>query len=290
LGFLREYLAAAKNRTRGSRCENELVKPEIKNMPMLLVVGGGLFGSVAAAYARSRGATALVFDAGLEGAASPAAAGLFHETWAGRKLRDHYARAAPLLDRLYGIRGVHLEDDAGGVVELSFVPPAAILEPFPLRQRVTAVGDGWLEADGRRYEGWVYVAAGVWCGRLVPDLEVYGKAGSAYLFPGESSGRIRRLEAGRQALRFVREAGLTYFSDGTAERDHTAEHDRRTLAQAAACGLTGEPVRLPGRRPYTPGGPVFRKIGERTVVATGGRKMGTVLAASFARRLIEEEM
>jgi hypothetical protein len=203
-------------------------------VPDLLIVGGGLFGSVAAAYARSRGIGALVFDAGLEGAASPAAAGLFHESWAGRKLRDHYARALPVLDKLYGVRRVWLENDAGAVVELSFVPPAAILEATPVRQSVTAVGDGWLEADGHRYEGWVYIAAGVWCGEFVPGLEVYGKAGSAYLFPGENSGRIRQLAYGRQALRFVRDPGATYFSDGTAERDHSAER-----TQGCGCGVVG---------------------------------------------------
>ena len=77
-------------------------------MPTLLVVGGGLFGSQAAAYARSRGIEAKVFDPGLAGAASPAAAGLFKEAWTAAKWRDHYHRALPLLERLYGIRTVHL--------------------------------------------------------------------------------------------------------------------------------------------------------------------------------------
>ena len=72
---------------------------------------------------------------------------------------------------------------------------------------------------------------------------------------------------------------------------HTADHDRQTLARAAAMGLAGEPAgRLWGRRPYVPGGPVFRKVGRRTWVATGGRKLGTVLGASFAGRLVEEEL
>jgi hypothetical protein len=119
---------------------------------------------------------------------------------------------------------------------------------------------------------------------------VYGKAGAAYLFAGETTGRIEPIAYGRQALRFVRDPGTTYFSDGTAERDYHGDHDRQTLERAAIMGLTGEPLRrLWGWRPYVSGGPVFRRIGERTWVATGGRKMGTILAASFARRLIEDE-
>jgi glycine/D-amino acid oxidase-like deaminating enzyme len=260
-------------------------------MATLLVVGGGLFGSPAAAYARSRGIEAVVFDAGLPGAASPAAAGLFQEAWAGKKLRQHFHQALPLLDRLYGLRHVTLIRDDGGRESLLFVPPTAILEPNPIRQRVTAVGNGWLEAGGERYEGWVYVAAGVWCEGFSPGLGVYGKAGASFVFPGEGPGRIRPLDHGRQAISFVRDEGTTHFCDGTAERDYTPDHDRRTLERAAALGLTEAPVkRFWGRRPYTPGGPVFRKIGSRTWLATGGRKLGTLLGASFARRLVEEEL
>src|SRR5438477_414520 len=150
----------------------------MRTMPSLLVVGGGLFGSQAAAYARSKGIEALVFDAALHGA--------------------------------------------------------------------------------------------------------------ALVVAGEREGRIRPLGPGRQALAFVRDAGSTYFSDGTAERAYTAEHDRATLARAAAQGLTEPVQRYWGRRPYTPGGPVFQKIGTRTWLATGGRKLGTLLGASYARRLVEE--
>jgi glycine/D-amino acid oxidase-like deaminating enzyme len=257
----------------------------------LFVVGGGLFGSLAAAYARSKGVEAVVFDARLDGAASPAAAGLFKEAWAGKKWRVYYHQALPLLDKLYGVRCVALTGDDGGRESFLFVPPGAVLEAAPRRERVTSVGDGWLEAGGKRYEGWVYVAAGVWCEQFLPGLAVSGKAGSAFVFPGERQGRILALAPGRQAVAFVRDAGATYFSDGTAEPAFTVDHDRQTLARAAALGLTGEPARrLWGRRPYTPGGPVFRKVGARTWLATGGRKLGTILGAACARRLVEEEL
>jgi glycine/D-amino acid oxidase-like deaminating enzyme len=260
-------------------------------MPALLVVGGGLFGAQAAAWARHHNIEALVFDPGLDGAASRAAAGLFKESWMGKKLHHHYEHAIVLLDRLYGLRTVSLTDDTGKNEHLSFVPPTVILEPQPLRLSVTSIGDGWLEAGGQRYHGWVYVAAGVWSEAFLPGLGVYGKAGSSFLFAGERAGHIRPIAHGRQAITFVRDPGLTYFSDGTAEPAWTPDHDRQSLERAAALGLTGAPAqRLWGRRPYVPGGPVFKKIGNRTWLATGGRKMGTILGASFARRLVEEEL
>jgi glycine/D-amino acid oxidase-like deaminating enzyme len=260
-------------------------------MPTLLVVGGGLFGSQAAAYARSKGIEAVVFDPGLDGAASHAAAGLFTEAWAGKKLREHYHRALPLLERLYGVGHVSLTHDDGTTETLLFVPPRLILDPAPVRQLVTAVGDGSLEAGGRRHEGWVYVAAGVWCEQFLPGLGVRSKAGAAFVFPGERPGRMRQVTPSRQAVAFVRDAGTTHFSDGTAEEDYIEEHERQSLRLAAEMGLDGQPVaRLWGRRPYTAGGPVFWKVGARTWLATGGRKMGTILGAAFARRLVEEEL
>jgi hypothetical protein len=259
-------------------------------MPVLLVVGGGLFGSLAAACARAHGVEAVVFDAGLPGAASPAAAGLFAERWAGRKLAEHHIRALPLLERLYGIRTVNFRHDDGLPEPLLFVPPSAILDPEPVRCRVEMVGDGWLEAEGRRFDGWVYVAAGAWSDVLVPGPGVYAKEGRAFLFPGEHSPRIHPIGAGRQALAFPRDPGTTYFSDGTAEREYAADHERLTLTRAAEIGLT-RPIRsLAGRRPYAPGGPVFLRAGRRTWVGSGGRKMGTILGASFARRLVEQEL
>jgi glycine/D-amino acid oxidase-like deaminating enzyme len=259
--------------------------------PTLLVVGGGLFGSQAAAYARFKGWEALVFDPGLPGAASAAAAGIFKEEWAGTKYQTAFQQALPILDQLYGLRHLELEHDSGFRESFLWVPPARILEPNPIRQRVTAVGDGWLGAGEQRYDGLVYIAAGVWCRDFHAKLKVVGKAGTAFVFEGERSGRIRPIARGRQALAFVRDTGNTYFSDGTAEERYTEEHERQSLARAADFGLTGTPLRrLHGIRPYAPGGVFFQSISAKTWLATGGRKMGTILGAYCARRLVDEEL
>src|SRR5262249_53574404 len=152
--------AVALPRDVGGRRASEVVLARAR-VPTLFVVGGGLYGSLAAAYARSRGIEAVVFDPGLPGAASHAAAGLFRKEWAGKRFLGHFCQAVPVLERLYGIRQVSLKRDDGMKETLLFVPPWAVMETAPRRERVTSVGDGWLEAGGRRYEGWVYVAAGV---------------------------------------------------------------------------------------------------------------------------------
>src|SRR5262249_53365650 len=151
------------------------------------------------------------------------AAGLFKETWAGKKGAEHFRRAVSILDLLYGLRHVNLTDEQGNVEAFLCVPPSAIIERNPIRQAVTAVGDGWLEADGRRYEGWIYIAAGVWSATIVPGLKITGKAGTSFIFDGERAGRIQALSRGRQAIAFVRDPGGTFFSDGTAEMHYTEQ-------------------------------------------------------------------
>jgi hypothetical protein len=245
---------------------------------------------LAAALARARGRRAIVFDAAFAGAASPAAAGLFKEAWAGTRFGDHFRRALPVLEQLFGLRSVSLRHDDGRCESFLCVPPSTSLEKNPLRQRVTAIGDGWLEADGARHEGLVYVAAGVWCDAFMADLEILGKVGTAFVFAGARTGRIREVAYGRQAVAFERDAGSTYFSDGTAALDYTDAHERQSLDRAASFGLASPMTRLWGRRPYTRGGPLFVQLSPHTWLATGGRKMGTILGASFARRLIEEEL
>ena len=259
-------------------------------MSRLLVVGGGLFGSLAAAHARRLGREVVVFDPGLPGAASPAAAGLFSPAWVGRKHAAIYAEAVGVLEALFPIRDVVFERSDGGQETIRFIPPALILERAPVRETVTAIGDGWLATESGRQEGLVYVAAGVWSSRFAPDLDIIGKAGAAFRFAGETAARISLGErSGRHsALAFVREAGAAYFNDGTAEVDFGPENERRTLDRAGAMSLTDPIERLWGIRPYTRGGPVFRRLGARTWLATGGRKLGTLFGAVFARRLLEE--
>ena len=231
-----------------------------------------------------------MFDPGLAGGASPAAAGLFKEDWVSKKNRQLYLQALPILDRLYGIRSVQLAHADEHVETYQWVSPTLILEKNPLRQLVTAVGDGWLEASGRRYEGWVYIAAGVWSGGFLSGLAVTGKAGSSFIFGGESPGRVQPLSRGRQAYAFVRDPGTTYFSDGTAERDFTPEHDLQSLRRAADLGLPDGPLRrIHGIRPYTSGGVFFQKIGAN-LVGNGRTEDGHGPGGRLWRRLVEEEL
>jgi glycine/D-amino acid oxidase-like deaminating enzyme len=275
----------------------------------LLVVGGGLFGSLAAAYARLHGREAVVFDPGLPGAASPAAAGLFCAAWTGRKHAAIYPEAVAVLEALAPVRDLVFEHPDGSRETIRFVPPSAILEPAPIHETVTDVGDGWLVTESGRHEGLVYVAAGIWSRRFA-DIDIVGKAGAAFRFAGETPARLSPGErrglsppkirsdctfpeginpsARQSTLAFVREPGSTYFNDGTAEVDYGPDHERRSLERAGEMGLTEPIERLWGIRPYTPGGPVFRRLGSRTWLATGGRKLGTLFGAVFARRLMQE--
>ena len=241
----------------------------------------------------SKGIETVVFDAGLEGAASPASVGLSRPEWLGKKLEHQWAVGLAVLERLYKPRNIELTGADGSIEQLPV--PAAGRRP---RTRA-CTPDG----DGRRR-------------RLARSGRTASRKAS-FMWPPGSGARVlcptwrcvaRRAPAGSsrarnpiafgpsptdaQAVAFVREPGQILFADGTAEEQYIPDHDRQSLARAAELfGLTDPPLaRRYGIRPFTPGGPLFKRLGQPTWLATGAHKLGIIMGAAYARRLIEEEM
>ena len=164
-------------------------------MSTLFIVGGGLFGSLAAAYARSKGIEAIVFDSARREPLRPRPPGCSRNAGPDASCTRITACASSAGSTLSHppILLTHDRRDAGATESLLFVPPVGHPGAEPQSaSEVTSVGDGWLEAAGQRYEGWVYLAAGVWSGQFLPSLGVFGKAGAAFVFPGEHEGRMRQ--------------------------------------------------------------------------------------------------
>ncbi len=273
---------------------------------MLLIVGGGLFGSLAALWARHKGIEAIVFDSGKMGSASPAAMGIFRSDFFEDKHQPLYTSGLAVLETLGKVRSVSLRryERANDYLFLNnsesflFARPGDILEQNADKRNVNAVGDGWITVnnpDGStsRYEGNVYVAAGIWVSQLLPPMLVVPRWGSAYAFAktaNDQESKIVSLPQSRHAISFERDEGLMHFVDGTSAEIHTRANQQATLHCASDMGLYNPVMVWLGQKPYCQGGPVFDKLGSRLWVGTGGRQYGTVVAASFAKRLVEEEI
>jgi hypothetical protein len=256
----------------------------------LIIVGGGLFGSLAARLAAEAGHQILLIDSLKPYRASPAAAGVWRDGWI-KKLGDEGREGVEVLRRLGVIRRLKLWSSKGPL-DASFVPPSALLCPVSLNAEVASVEDGVVHTrDKGSFEGLVYVAAGIWTRHLVPQCPIVsGRYGAALLFRGGTVPRIETWAPYRQSLAFVRDAGSTYFSDGTAvvASSWGLQRIQETAGRAAEMGLTRHVDILAGARPYAAGGPWFARVGRRTWAATGGEKSGTVLGAAFAARLMRE--
>lgn len=264
----------------------------------LVVVGAGLFGSVAAALARARGLKVLVVDDARKGAASRCSACLFKPSWLGSLSREERETAYAVLGELYGVEQVALQTQVPGVqLTLDWVPPARILRPPDRKGTVldvtrsgVQIGNGLIEA------GAVLLAAGVWGRELAPSMpEVRALAGLSVRSEGAVKPSFRVWAPYKQAILFNVEKDVAWFGDGSAIlKEHwTPEREAQTVQRAVRAGL-GRKERVMetrlGYRPRVEGHPAgyFERVRRGLYVSNGGAKNGTVLAALQAAMLMKE--
>ena len=263
----------------------------------LIVVGGGLLGSVAAALAREFGREVTVIDSAEPEAGSPAAAGLVHEPWLPKAVPDYQA-GLETIDRLYGwkklsFRAVSLSGPpTKAVSEYRLLSPSTVLCPDPVRETVREVRDGLVLTDRGEHRGLVYVAAGAWTPRLVACPPVSPRAGLAMFYPGETEPLMAYYSGFHyeRGYLFTREPGVTYFCDGAAVRAEawSAKHAERATARASLLGLGRPAGARKGLRPFCAAGPWFGRVAPKVWAATGAAKYGTVTAGAFAARLLRQ--
>lgn len=264
-------------------------------MSSVIIVGAGLFGSIAAKVARAHGHDVTVIDDGRPNAGSDAAACLLKPSWAS-KLGRVWKEGMDVLNREYEVKTLAFRSGIGISINLQWVDPKTVLMPEDRSETVTKVEDGVVETNfGGRYEGIVLIATGVWANHLIPDLEsIASKVGAAIIYNYEiEEPRIWAYAPYKQAIAFVRDRGMTWFGDGTAILLKNWDESRitRTVLRGCHLELNQERVKryIVGQRPFTrsPYG-IFKQVSPKTWVVTGGGKNGTILGAYYAQRFVEE--
>lgn len=265
----------------------------------LLVVGGGIFGQVMAAKARSEGAAVLVLDALKDNAGSKPSACLMKPSWFSKFDKDLYTASLLELDKLFGVK--ELVFRAGPLkVKVNWVNPLTILNSNPIEKAsITSVGDGWVaDREGKRWEARrVVVAAGCWSGELVEVAGLGAKAGWAFRFSGTvEEPFIRPWAPYKQIVAFNIESNVTWVGDGSTLNVASATPERKEKSRlrcadaikknASACSS------VLGLRPYCApfrsGEPCYmRQVSPGVWVITGGGKNGTLAAGWCASRVRE---
>lgn len=263
----------------------------------VIVVGAGLFGSIAASFLRARGASVTVVDCRERYAASPAAGCVLKPSWLSSLSREEIATGYSVLESLYRVQHLVFRANLGVPVKADHITPNSILLEAA-RERVTKVGNGvvYLE-NGAMLKGHVLVAAGVWSQQLVDMPPIKGLYGASLQFSGATlpEPKISVYAPYKQAVA-LNIGRRVWMGDGTSLIESSwmqSAPDRitRTAERAKTLfGLDGKYGYEVGARPYVEGHKqgYFAKVFPRTWVSTGGAKNGTMLAALNAHLFAKE--
>lgn len=260
----------------------------------VIIVGGGLFGSIAAAALRDAGMDVALIDDGRPRSGSRAAGCLMKPSWLTRMGRDNVDASFRLLDRLYGLRTISLK--AGPLsVNAEWINPDEVMSSprivghiakvasFPGGNRVRFRD---MEAMDARH---VIVAAGVWTRDLIRGVPVVGKAGASVRLKNlPEDNRISVWAPYKQLVRFSHES-FRWAGDGTAilSKNWNLERERACLDRIIA--FAGEGETRVGIRPFadTPDPAALEEVAPGLWSLTGGGKNGTAAAGWAAAKLLE---
>lgn len=271
----------------------------------IIVVGAGLFGSIAATLCRAEGHEVTVIDAGLPWAASKASGCVLAPSWLSSLSSAQIDTAMGVLRSLYTVHDLEFQTNLLKKFKAQRVHTPDVLVKPDVEGRVTGVGNGAVAVsiDGRpsgQLFGKVLVAAGIGSRALLPRMPpIRALWGASMLIPSKmKEPRLHVYAPYRQAVAFEMAEGWTWFGDGTALIEKTWMHERQARIQATVHragqlfklrGLSTSQVR-DGARPYVEGykAGYFGKVDKNTWVSTGGAKLGTVLAALQAHQFLKE--
>ena len=264
----------------------------------VIIVGSGLFGSIAATLARSRGHDVTVVSDLQHMAASRASGCVLAPSWLSSLTGRDVDTGMNVLRALYDVHDLEFQTNLFKTFKAQRVDPDLVLVKPDVLEKVERVFNGKvLLANGEELKGVVLVAAGVWSAELVEMPKMRGLYGASVRFDSQlPTPRIHVYAPYRQAVGFQLNRRQVWFGDGTAliRKSWQESQDARiatTINRGAEFfGLRGKHRAQVGIRPYVEGfkAGYFQRVHPGTWVSTGGAKNGTVLAAAQAARFIEE--
>lgn len=272
----------------------------------IIIVGGGLFGSIAAKLAREAGHEVCVIDNKAPWAASKASGCVIAPSWLSSLSREQIDTGMGVLNDLYTVHDIEFQTNALAKFKAKRIAPSDILGDPTIIGEVTEVLDGVVkfvikgDTTVSAMRGKVLVAAGIGtAGHLIKAMpEMRGLWGASMRFRGAiDCPRIHAYAPYKQAVAFQLNKREVWMGDGTALVDKTWRESREgridnTARRGASLfGLSLEQVKFAeGARPYVNGHKAgfFVKVTPNVWVSTGGAKNGTLLAAASAAQFLRE--
>lgn len=265
----------------------------------VIVIGAGLFGSIAATLARAHGHDVTVVDAARPWAASKASGCVLAPSWLSALDRTQIDTGMGVLEELYQVERVDFRGPLGITFKAHRIDPRKVLltpDFVDVVQSVSSRGVRLERAGDLR--GVVLVAAGIESHKLLPQIPVVkGLWGASLRIQGQlDEPRIHVYAPYRQAVAFNLDRRSVWMGDGTSLVESTwqktaPERVAQTTQRAAELfRLTGKTSVAIGARPSVAGykAGLFAKVMPNVWVSTGGAKNGTMLAAWQAHQFLQE--
>jgi glycine/D-amino acid oxidase-like deaminating enzyme len=271
-------------------------------MAKVIIVGAGLFGSIAAQLAHRAGHKVTVVDAARPWAASKASGCVMAPSWVTSLDSEEIATAGKVLNSLFKVHPLAFKTHLGLTFNAHRVDPRDVIVATDVAGVVTSVDDGEVHVDSKgsnmTLRGKVLVAAGIESMNLIKMPPIRALWGASVLFQKDKleHPRLHVYAPYRQAVAFQIRPSIVWMGDGTAlvtktwEREHARREQETVERGRRLFGLNGGPVRVQvGARPYVEGHKkgYFAQVSPSTWVATGGAKNGTLLAALYAQKFVE---
>lgn len=272
----------------------------------VIIIGGGLFGSVMSATLRRDGHKVVIIDNKEPEAGSAPAACLMKPGWFSSMGKENYEPALELLDELYGVQDLPFKVGKFGIEvsqTIHWVRPKSILCEEAVYGSVWHIVDSGTDVKVLYHEmdhtsrvifaKMIIVAAGIWTDKLVKlgDWKLEGRKGMAFTYKGQlKAQRIVPWAPYRQLIAFNRGRDEAWVGDGTAilPRNWSEDHERASESRGRPYteGLP-EVSRISGIRPYVKGAKpcLVHQSSPRVWAVTGGAKNGTIAAGWAAHYL-----
>ena len=277
----------------------------------IIIVGAGLFGCIAAAWARKAGHNVTVISESRPFEASKASGCVLAPSWLSALSKQELQTAMQVLEELYPVHDITFNE--GGLLPFKAkrVHPDDVLFAPDIEAKVLSVGDGVVKyqephsAGTQRtgtLRGTVLVAAGIWCQELISDMPaIKGLYGASLRVYGlKTQPKLKVYAPYKQAVMFNIDPKTAWFGDGSALIESTWRKEREDRIQRTTArmvdmsGTTGQgfsrkAVVTEGARPQVDGhkNGYLRQVSPKLWVSTGGAKNGTALAALQAFRFVE---
>lgn len=264
----------------------------------VIIVGGGLFGSIAARLIRARGGVVTVIDDMREEAGSLAAGCVIRPSWASRMHKKQIDSALRILDEFYGLQEIEFVFNSFKSVTCMHVNPLDILGSPVIRGTVISVRDEGksvvvvLRGGTELRALYVIVAAGIWTELLVPHVKQSGGWGWSFRTELIDKPFISVWAPYRQVVGFNMSDGLGWVGDGTSLLFNKLTEVRKMQSESR-CSRRANAAIISSRvgvRPFSRtrlNSPCILEKRGRIIVSTGGGKNGTLAAAWGAQNLME---